>query len=378
VRKLLVVVLSPLLLAAYPAESGADATYTIKKGDTIYGLAKTFKVGVPDLTAANKIDPEHLKPGTKIRIPSKGTAGKDRVAKSAGNRRKASSCSQKPSVSGVKEGSGAATEPFHVVKKGDTLSSLARKYSLTVEDLKELNDLNAAKGLKAGQKLLLRKTGPRTYTVKKGDTIWKIAKKFAMDEEEIMFLNDLETDDLRPGRKLLLEEWIDPSEMKSREVLVAEDKKIDEEITPLPNTPALEAASMKERLILFARKMLNIPYRFGGSGVMGIDCSGYVQKVFSFLNVPLPRTAREQYALGEPVEKEDLTIGDLVFFRTYASFPSHVGIYLGNDLFIHASSKGRKVTIDSLDTPYYIRRFIGAKRLLTDEASDLRGTNEKG
>lgn len=104
---------------------------------------------------------------------------------------------------------------------------------------------------------------------------------------------------------------------------------------------------------------------------MGIDCSAYVQKVYGLLEINLPRSAREQFHAGEMVEKDDLSIGDLVFFRTYASFPSHVGIYLGNDLFIHASKKGRKVTIDSLNTPYYLKRFIGAKRI-------IEGEGEKG
>jgi len=111
---------------------------------------------------------------------------------------------------------------------------------------------------------------------------------------------------------------------------------------------------------------------------MGIDCSGYVQKVFGLLDVSLPRTAREQFHIGEPVSKEELSIGDLVFFRTYASFPSHVGIYLGNDLFIHASSRSRKVSIDSLDTPYYVKRFIGAKRLFGDELDKRVNLREQG
>jgi cell wall-associated NlpC family hydrolase len=70
------------------------------------------------------------------------------------------------------------------------------------------------------------------------------------------------------------------------------------------------------------------------------------------------------------VGKEDLSIGDLVFFRTYAKFPSHVGIYLGDNRFIHASSGERKVTIDSLNAPYYIKRFVGARRLPLDEPAD--------
>jgi len=60
-------------------------------------------------------------------------------------------------------------------------------------------------------------------------------------------------------------------------------------------------------------------------------------------------------------------MGSLVFFRTYAKFPSHVGIYLGDNRFVHASSREKKVTVDSLDTPYYVKCYIGAKRLLFEE-----------
>jgi len=82
--------------------------------------------------------------------------------------------------------------------------------------------------------------------------------------------------------------------------------------------------------------------------------------------------------MGESVSKEELSMGDLVFFRTYASFPSHVGIYMGNNLFIHASSKNRKVSIDSLDAPYYFKRFIGAKRVFKDEMNETIDPGEKG
>jgi hypothetical protein len=78
--------------------------------------------------------------------------------------------------------------------------------------------------------------------------------------------------------------------------------------------------------------------------------------------VSLPRTAREQYWVGEKVEPYDLQKGDLLFFHTYASYPSHVGIYLGDNKMIHASSRDRKVVISPI-TSYYRSRFIGAKRL---------------
>ena len=119
--------------------------------------------------------------------------------------------------------------------------------------------------------------------------------------------------------------------------------------------------------------MLHFPYKFGGNSAFGIDCSAYVQKVYSMIGINLPRSAREQFMIGKEINKEDLSVGDLVFFRTYASFPSHVGIYLGNNLFIHASSKSKRVTIDSLEAPYYLKRFVGAKRLISDDDLDIKG-----
>ncbi|TFG36080.1 MAG: NlpC/P60 family protein, partial [Nitrospirales bacterium] len=127
----------------------------------------------------------------------------------------------------------------------------------------------------------------------------------------------------------------------------------------------LSDMGMQERLVLFAKKLLDIPYRFGGNSLLGIDCSAYVQKVYNVIGVSLPRSAREQFTEGDPVDKEELSIGDLVFFKTYASFPSHVGIYLGNSLFIHASSRSKKVTINSLETPYYLNGLLAQKGLST-------------
>jgi cell wall-associated NlpC family hydrolase len=121
-------------------------------------------------------------------------------------------------------------------------------------------------------------------------------------------------------------------------------------------------------VINLAKTMLDIPYRFGGTTLRGIDCSAYVQRVFSMLDIAIPRTAREQFSIGAQIGREELSVGDLVFFRTYASFPSHVGIYIGDAHFIHASSVVRKVTIDSLEQGYYRKRFLGGRRLVTDAA----------
>jgi cell wall-associated NlpC family hydrolase len=358
----------------------ANQTYVVKKGDSLYKIAKKFKVDQQKVRDANNLDSMKLKPGTRLLIPSKETSGEKR---SPGHEITASVNTEKANTGRVAARTvtsepplSVQETPYYTAAKGDTIASVARKFSLSVKDLKELNNFTRTSRLKPGQQLLVKRTGPRTYTVKKGDNIWKIAKKFNISAEELQDLNELESEDLKPGQKLILEAWSEKNDMKNYPMLSA--ARLSEDIKTLAESPELESIGMKERLILFARKMLNIPYRFGGSTFMGIDCSGYVQKVFGFLDVSLPRTAREQFHIGEPVSKEELSIGDLVFFRTYASFPSHVGIYLGNNLFIHASSRSRKVSIDSLDTPYYIKRFIGAKRLFEDDLDRQVNLNEQG
>jgi len=133
---------------------------------------------------------------------------------------------------------------------------------------------------------------------------------------------------------------------------------------------ALEARkagdSIADRLLRVARGMLEVPYRYGGTTLWGLDCSGFVKKAFAFFGLDLPHSARAQFREGIKVSKAELSAGDLVFFRTHAKYPSHVGIYLGDNRFIHASGHDRKVTIDSLDEPYYVKHYMGAKRLLAE------------
>lgn len=114
-----------------------------------------------------------------------------------------------------------------------------------------------------------------------------------------------------------------------------------------------------------ALKFLGVPYVFGGTSVTGFDCSGYVQHVFAMLGISLPRTADAQYDDGHHIKGgvAGMRPGDLVFFQTYAAGASHVGIYLGNGKFVHASSS-HGVMISSLSDSYWHARFIGAKRYI--------------
>lgn len=112
-----------------------------------------------------------------------------------------------------------------------------------------------------------------------------------------------------------------------------------------------------------ASRFLGTPYLFGGEGPAGIDCSSLVQQVFREHRISLPRTALEQNKAGQEVPEGELREGDLLFFHTYAPYPSHVGIYLGEGKMIHASSGSGKVVVSDMNSDYYRSRFIGAKRV---------------
>jgi len=123
------------------------------------------------------------------------------------------------------------------------------------------------------------------------------------------------------------------------------------------------SSALASSLTRSAMRFIGTPYVFGGTHTSGFDCSGYVQHVFALLGVHLPRTADAQYDAGRRIAAA-MAPGDLVFFHTYAPGVSHVGIYLGNNRFIHSSSS-HGVAISSLHDAYWAPRYVGAKRVFS-------------
>ncbi len=119
-----------------------------------------------------------------------------------------------------------------------------------------------------------------------------------------------------------------------------------------------------EKFLMTVISYLGTPYKFGGTSRKGIDCSAFTRLIFQeSLNIELPRSTLEQVKLGEPISREKLKFGDLVFFNTRRrQNPGHVGIYLWDNYFVHASTK-YGVTVSSMSKGYYDRRFVGARRI---------------
>jgi glucan-binding YG repeat protein len=122
-----------------------------------------------------------------------------------------------------------------------------------------------------------------------------------------------------------------------------------------------EAASTGETVTDIALDYIGVPYVWGGSSPSGFDCSGFTSYTYKQAGVSLPRTAADQYTKGQAVSKGDLKEGDLVFFSTYKAGASHVGIYVSNNKFVHASDLGVKVSL--LSENYYTKTYIGSKRI---------------
>ncbi len=118
--------------------------------------------------------------------------------------------------------------------------------------------------------------------------------------------------------------------------------------------------------LAYARNLIGINYKYGGSQPStGFDCSGYVRHVFSQMaGLSLPHNALAMSRLGKKITPDELKPGDLVFFNTLKRSFSHVGIYVGNNRFIHAPSSGGGVEVASMQDRYWTQRFNGARRLL--------------
>lgn len=228
-------------------------------------------------------------------------------------------------------GTASAHENIYSVQSGDTLWKISQANKVTVSDLKTWNHLTSD-NLYVNQKLTL--LAPHSheaamYTVQKGDTLYLIAVRNNLSVAQLKSLNNLTSDTIYVGQVL----------------------KVTSSTT---STPTVSKAQM---VMDEAKKYIGTPYLWGGNTPVGFDCSGLTSYVFNKVGVPIPRTAATQWSGLKAVSAPKP--GDLVFFETYAAGPTHVGIYLGNNQFIQAGSKG--VSIADMTNTYWKPRYLGAR-----------------
>jgi cell wall-associated NlpC family hydrolase len=135
--------------------------------------------------------------------------------------------------------------------------------------------------------------------------------------------------------------------------------------TPIDTREHETVPAGRAEIIKVARSYLGTPYRSGGTSRNGVDCSGFVTAVYRQFDIALPRTSLGQSAFGERISPSSLQAGDLVFFKTSRrQSVSHVGIYMGQGKFIHASTRSHRVRIDDLEDDYFRKRFVVARRIV--------------
>lgn len=278
------------------------------------------------------------------------------------------------------------------VRRGETLHSIARKFGITVKALRNANDLDSDK-LYAGQRLMIpgraqlasrsshKRPTPPVYTTPAPPvplTTTVVQRSELVIGGEILSPKPMRVRRgpknfhatlaiVAPGTPLrLLSEdngWY-AVQLPNGEIgyILGDEFNVEVQIPDPSWTPQEVHGS---DIVREAMRYLGIRYVWGGESDRGMDCSGFIYMVFQTKLPGLERLRSYDYfQMGAPVDKESLMPGDLVFFTTYARGPSHVGIYVGEGKFIHASSGAGLVTITPLDHLYYAARYLGARRLV--------------
>jgi len=179
----------------------------------------------------------------------------------------------------------------------------------------------------------------RWYTVKRGDSLWLVANRFGTTPHVIAELNGIRpTAKLRIGQRLRIAGRAEPKAQA-------------------------RAAKPDNGLVETALSYRGVRYRYAGTTTRGMDCSGLVSRVLNTHGIAAPHNSRALYRLGKSVARDKLRSGDLIFFHTRGRGISHVGIYIGDGKFVHASSARGRVRVDRLDDGYYARRYVGARRV---------------
>lgn len=332
-----------ITVASKMTQASQPTTYTVVKGDALIKIANRYHVTVGDLKQWNKLDSTIIHVGQKLQVSAPKTTA----------------TATKPAVKPVTTPKPVTATPqtttsVYTVKSGDYLGKIAGNHSTTVTNIKSLNKLTSDK-IYIGQKLkvpakkapaapakppvtttptVVNKPDVTDYIVKSGDTLEKIALKYKTTIKDLKTLNKLTSDKLYVNQKLKVP-----------------GTKVEE---PTDN------ADLATKMIASAKKLIGIPYVWGGSTKSGFDCSGFVYYVANQAGIDIGRYSAEGY-YDRTYYVDTPKPGDIVFFEnTYKKGISHLGIYLGNNQFIHANDDG--VMISNLGSPYYKSHFESFKR----------------
>lgn len=232
--------------------------------------------------------------------------------------------------------------------------SYAFKHKVSEKRQHKTSQLAASKssGKKNSKKVSSKKTSSKKKKTKLSSKK-KSSKKSVSEKKPVKY---------NPDTAPALEDDVDDIPVE-KEVMKVSDL-VQKYVTPNQNSMSSETINHKEKVIMSIIHYMDTPYLYGGNTETGIDCSAFTRSVYSnTFSMELPRSAREQYQIGQTIDRSGLKFGDLVFFNTRRRVrPGHVGIYIGDNLFAHASSR-QGVMVSSLDSDYYSKRFMGGRRI---------------
>lgn len=277
----------------------------------------------------------------------------------------------------------------YTVQKGDNLTKIASAHNTTVQQLKQWNKLSDD-SIFLEQKLIVtmpdKVTGNpaekennstankmQIYTVAKGDNLTNIAKKYNTTVSDVKKWNALQSDAIQIGQKLKVQQSTanegfvtDPNPVEpvidfkgTADEAIARQLASEQEITASITAPSQQ---MYNQVLMIANQAVGVPYVYGGNTMLGFDCSGFVNYAYQQAGISVTRKSSLMYFQQDTTKVKTPVPGDIVFFKnTIIPNISHMGIYIGNDEFIHAGSQG--VAVANVKTKYWAERFVSYKRL---------------